>query len=30
VGRVYRASGFLPRMPRHIKCRCLWDVFIEL
>lgn len=30
VGRVYRASGFLPKMPRHIRCRCLWDVWMEL
>ena len=30
VGRVYRSHGFLPKMPRHIKCRCLWDIFMEL
>lgn len=30
VGRVYRSYGFLPKMPRHIKCRCLWDILMEL
>lgn len=29
-GRVYRSYGFLPKMPRHVRCRCLWDIFVEL
>jgi len=24
-GRKYRVGQFLPRMPHHIKCKCLWD-----
>ena len=30
AGRIYRSYGFLPRMPRHVHCRCLWDIFVEL
>jgi len=24
-GRKYRVGQFLPRMPHHIKCKCIWN-----
>jgi hypothetical protein len=29
-GREYNAGMFLPRMPAHPKCRCLWDILISM
>jgi len=30
AGRRYRIGQFLPKMPAHIKCRCFWDVRMEI
>lgn len=29
-GRIYSIGQFLPRIPRHVKCKCLWDARIKL
>jgi hypothetical protein len=29
-GEEYQTNWFLPRMPRHVKCRCFWDVLMAL
>ena len=29
-GRRYKIGQFLPRIPAHNKCKCFWDMYIEL
>lgn len=29
-GRRYKSGQFLPRMPAHPSCRCMWDIYMEL
>jgi len=29
-GKEYKAGWFLPRIPVHPSCRCMWDILIEL
>lgn len=29
-GNDYSTGGFLPKMPRHPNCRCMWDVFVQM
>jgi len=29
-GNVYRAGQFMPILPRHIGCRCLYDVYFNV
>lgn len=29
-GNTYPAWGFLPKMPRHPHCRCMFDIFMEM
>jgi SPP1 gp7 family putative phage head morphogenesis protein len=28
-GRRYRSGQFMPILPKHPGCRCLWDVWFE-
>jgi len=28
-GRRYHTGMFLPRMPSHPSCRCMWDIFFR-
>lgn len=29
-GKVYRTGQFMPVLPRHIGCRCYWDIFFDM
>jgi len=29
-GRMYKSGQFLPRIPAHPNCRCLWDIYMRM